>query len=170
MTRKSDVDVSHEKPQLTLAQHDAFWRALVAEPNRDAAAALAVLIATGARRNEVRLATWRDVDMERGLLKVPMSRNGRPKCVRLNAFAVGILRQQLTRRKPSEAFVFPGGRRAGRPLEGLREVWERAINIAALPGDIRYRDLTQSTALETLFLEAQAISAEPRSIERDHDF
>ena len=53
----------HRDRFLTAAETQALVRALDAEPNQDAASALALLILTGARKQEVLRARWELVDL-----------------------------------------------------------------------------------------------------------
>jgi integrase len=136
----------HRERYLSADETQALVRALDHEPDQDSAAALAMLIVTGARKSEVLLATWDLVDFDRGMLTVPRSKNGRPRHVPLSPVAVGILRRQLARRTGDAAHVFPSRRRPGRPLEDLRGAWDRAKAAAGLPADLRIHDLRHSFA------------------------
>jgi integrase len=122
------------------SQRDRFLspeqtRALVAALDRahcqHAAAALVLLAATGARKQEVLKAKWEAVDLDRGVFTVPLSKNGRPRQVPLSPFAVAVLRRQLARRKP---------------LANVRRTWSRAKREAGLPSDLRVHDLRHSFA------------------------
>jgi DNA-binding transcriptional ArsR family regulator len=74
---------------LTAAETQALVRALDAEPNQDAASALALLILTGARKQEALRAKWELVDFDRCMLTVPLSKNGRPQHILLSPAAGG---------------------------------------------------------------------------------
>ncbi len=137
---------AHRDRYLTAEQTQALIRALDLEANQDAAAALALLTVTGARRSEVLLATWANVDLNRGMLTVPRSKSGRTRHVPLAPFAVAVLERQAARREAGNDHVFPSRRRDGRPLEGLRKPWARAKRAAGLPADLRIHDLRHSFA------------------------
>jgi integrase len=66
----------HRDRFLTAAETQALVRALDAEPSRDSAAALALLILTGARKQEVLRARWEFVDLDRAMLTLPLSKSG----------------------------------------------------------------------------------------------
>jgi integrase len=136
----------HRERYLSAEETQALVRALDAEACQDAAAALAMLIVTGARKSEVLLATWDLVDFDRGMLTVLRSKSGRPRHIPLSPVAVGILRRQDARRVDGCPNVFPSRRRPGRPLEDLRGAWERAKVAAGLPADLRMHDLRHSFA------------------------
>jgi integrase len=137
------------------SQRDRFLtpeqtRALVAALDRarcqDAAAALVLLATTGARKQEILRARWDAVDLERGVLAVALSKNGRPRQVPLSGFAVAVLRRQLARREGECPHVFPSGLAEGKPLGAVRCTWARAKREAGLPADLRVHDLRHSFA------------------------
>jgi integrase len=130
---------------LTPEQTRALVAALDREPSRDAAAALVLLVLTGARKRELLHARWAGVDLGRGLLTVPRAKSGRTRHIPLSPAAVRVLRLQQPRARPENPFVFPG-RLPGRSLENLRGTWERAKRAAALPADLRIHDLRHSFA------------------------
>lgn len=136
----------HRDRFLTAAETQALVRALDAEANQDAASALALLVLTGARKQEVLRAKWDFVDLEKGTLTVPRSKNGRPRQVPLSSAAVRVLHIQAGRRAEGNPHVFPSRRVEGRPLEGLRKPWERAKRAAGLAADLRIHDLRHSLA------------------------
>jgi integrase len=125
-------------------------RALVAALDRahcqHAAAALVLLAATGARKQEVLRARWAAVDLDRGMLTVPLSKNGRPRQVPLSGFAVAVLRRQLARREGDNPHVFPSDLAPGKSLANVRRTWTRAKQEAGLPADLRVHDLRHSFA------------------------
>ena len=135
----------HRDRFLTAAETQALVRALDAEANQDAASALALLILTGARKQEVLRARWELVDLERGVL-VPLSKSSRPRHVPLSPHAVRVLQVQAGRRLAGNPYVFPSRVVEGRPLEGLHKPWDRAKRAAGLSADLRIHDLRHSFA------------------------
>jgi integrase len=136
----------HRDCYLSAAETQALVQALELEPDQDSAAALALLIVTGARKSEVLLATWDLVDLHRAMLSVLRAKNGRPRQIPLSPVAVAILRRQACRRIPGNPHVFPSSRRPGRRLENLRGAWARAKRVAGLGADLRIHDLRHSFA------------------------
>ena len=139
--------MTREEPRqrfLTETEARALMRALDAEPDRDGAAAVALLLLTGARRSEVLDARWQHVDIERRLLAVPRSKSGRARYLSLSDAALAVLASLP--RPPGSPFLFPSPRRQDRPREGLRSVWARAKRAAGLDGDIRLHDLRHTFA------------------------
>ena len=136
----------HRDVYLDAAQTQALVRALDADSCQDSAAALALLAVTGARKNEVLRATWDLVDLGRGVLTVPRSKNGKPRHIPLSPYAAAILDRQLLRRAVDNPFVFPSRICPGHGLENLRGAWARAKKKAGLPVGLRIHDLRHSFA------------------------
>jgi integrase len=135
----------HRDRFLSADETRALVKALDAEKAQDAAAALMLLILTGARKSEVLKARWENVDMDGARLTVPRSKSGRTRHIPLSAPAVAVLRRQAAKAEDGAVFVFPG-REPGEPLEGVRGPWLRAKEAAGLPPDLRVHDLRHSFA------------------------
>jgi integrase len=105
------------------------------------AAAIKLLLLTGARRSEITGLQWRHVDFECLCLRLPDSKTG-AKIVYLNAPALEVLANLP--RMPTNPHVFPG-KREGRPLGGIDKVWFR-VRAAAELQDVRLHDLRHSFA------------------------
>jgi integrase len=80
-------EVDGEKPTAKHVAKEKNRRTLI---GLHAAAALRLLILTGARLREILTLRWEWVDLERGLLLLPDSKTGR-KCIVLNAPAMPVL-------------------------------------------------------------------------------
>jgi len=120
-------------------------RHLVKEENRRtligpyAAAALRLLILTGARLREILNLHWEWVDLERGLLLLPDSKTGR-KTIVLNAPAIAV----LTALPRTGAYVIAGDN-PDKPRADLNRPW-RAITKRAGLVDVRIHDLRHTHA------------------------
>jgi len=138
----------HRDKYLSPAETRALVKALDADKDETAAAVLALLIVTGARRGEALNARWEHVDFERGILTVPRSKSGRPRHIPLSPVAKAILLRQFAKRQlyPDNPHVFPSHRLPGQPVEGVRGAWARAKKAAGLPADLRIHDLRHSFA------------------------
>lgn len=115
---------------------------LAAEPNRGVANLALLLLYTGARRSEIACARWQDVDLERGLLRVPLAKSGKARHIVLSAPALACIRSLP--RHPGCDLLLPNPR-TGRPLVGVFAVWQRLRDRAGLPG-LRLHDLRHSYA------------------------
>lgn len=135
-------DEQHRQRFLSAPETQALFEALRADENQFAAAAIELLLLTGARRNEVTHARWECVDLERGTLLVPMSKSGKPRTIVLNAAAL-----ELVSRLPSNGvseWLFPSPR-TGRPCPALYYPWDRVRKRAGL-SNLRLHDLRHSYA------------------------
>ena len=104
-----------------------------------AAAALRLLVLTGARLREILNLRWEWVDLERGLLLLPDSKTGR-KCIVLNAPAMAVL-ATLPRRG---AYVVPADN-PNKPRADLNRPW-RALSKRADLNGVRIHDLRHTHA------------------------
>lgn len=110
----------------------------------EAAAALRMLVFTGARLREILNLTWKEVDLERGVLRLRDSKTG-PKTVLLNAPARAVLISLLPLKRGE--YVFPGESRDGtpQPRTDLKRPWKLVCKAAGLDG-VRIHDLRHSFA------------------------
>jgi integrase len=124
--------------------------------NRNAAAAIRLLLLTGCRRNEILSARWEYVDFERRCLRLPDSKTG-AKVVPLAAAALALLAGLP--RTDKAVWVLPGSPRKGKEkpkgqnepkvepghYTGLQKAWEKVRERASLPG-LRLHDMRHSFA------------------------
>lgn len=106
----------------------------------DSAAALRLLILTGARLREILHARWDQIDLERGLLSV-FGKTGR-RYVFLPAPALEILAGLPRGLGP---FVFPSSLDCNKPKADLNKPWRAVRKLAGLD-DVRIHDLRHSFA------------------------
>jgi len=135
------ADLAQERPRerfLSPEELRKLFLALDAEPNRTAAACIALLALTGARKGEALGLRWEDLDIARRTWRVPKAKSGRPRHITLSDAAVAVLLAQPHR--PDCPWVFPGAV-AGRPIENVRKCWDRVKKAASLPPDTRPHDL-----------------------------
>jgi integrase len=119
------------------------------EPNRrtvigpHAAAAMRLLIFTGARLREILHLKWDHIDFERGLLFLPTSKTGK-KTIVLNAPALAI----LTSLPRVGEYVIAGtsaGSKDEKPRSDLKKPWKAVAKRAGLVG-VRIHDLRHTHA------------------------
>lgn len=133
----------HRERYLTEQQVRALFRALDEEPNATAAGMIALLAATGARRGEAMQARWDQIDLDRRLWVVPLSKSGRRRHIPLSDGALRILA-----RLPREAdspWLF-AGRDSTKPVGCVRKAWIRIKARADLPADLRIHDIRHTFA------------------------
>jgi len=109
-----------------------------------------ILILTGARSSEARLARWRDFDLQRRLWTVPVSKNGRARRIVLSSAVMALLPEIRARAlalglpagPDDPIFVNPRTRRA---YNGFHLAWDTARQRAGL-GTLRLHDLRHTFA------------------------
>jgi len=109
--------------------------------NPYAAAAIRLLVLTGARLSEVLSLQWAHVDLERGVAVLPDSKTGR-KPVYLGPEATALLNDLP--RIEGNPYVLPGSGEKGH-LVNLQKPW-RKVRKAAGTDDVRLHDLRNSFA------------------------
>jgi integrase len=130
------VDESHPK-----AKHAAKPDKRRTKLDPFAAAAIRLLILTGARRREILDARWDQVDTERGIIHLSDSKTGK-KPVYLSAAAQAVLASLP--RVTGNPHIIPGAV-DGAPRADLKKPWTAVCKAAGLPG-VRLHDLRHSFA------------------------
>jgi len=108
---------------------------------REAAAAIRLLLFTGARLGEIMTLKWSYVDLERRLLNLPDSKTG-AKAIHLNEPAIGVL-NGLPRGDANDYVI--ADPQTGAPLGDLQHSWRLVRRVAGLDG-VRIHDLRHSFA------------------------
>src|SRR5262249_1774400 len=97
----------------------------------------------GARKMELLTLTWRDVDLQRGVITLHTTKNGERRVLPLAGPAMALMRQHAKVRRPDTPPVFP--RSDGRKPLDIRSVWKTALKHANIV-DFRFHDLRHSAA------------------------
>ncbi|MBV9842272.1 MAG: site-specific integrase [Sphingomonadaceae bacterium] len=105
----------------------------------DETAAVRLLLFTGCRLREILHARWKDVDLERGMLRLPDSKSGR-RTVILSAAAQDVLRAHS---KSGDYVIF--GNDPEKPRADLKRPWALITHAADLAG-LRIHDLRHTFA------------------------
>ena len=98
------------------------------------------LILTGARKGEAMHMKWADVDFERRIWTVPLSKSGKPRYIPLSGAAMAVLER---RKGNGHDYVFATS--TGRPISGFHNTWDRIRRNAGIP-DVRIHDLRHNFA------------------------
>lgn len=109
-----------------------------------------LLILTGARSSEARLARWRDFDLVKMIWTVPLSKSGRARRIVLSSAALKVLEQikqrtaelDLPVRADSHLFINP---RLKQPYKSFHLAWDRARRRLGMQ-DVRIHDLRHTYA------------------------
>lgn len=102
--------------------------------------ALRLLLLTGARKSEILQARWEDVDLEKGILLVPISKSGRPRPI----FLSGAAREVIRIIPATSSWLFPAPRR-DKPLSDIYLFWNETRQKLGL-ADVRIHDLRHTFA------------------------
>jgi integrase len=105
-----------------------------------AAAGLRLCLLTGARRGEVTAAEWSHVDWQHRFIRLPDSKNNKPRTVHLSEAAIDVLRSV-----PRIGKFIIAGTKPDEPFKNLSRSWIVAREYAGLQ-DVRLHDLRHSFA------------------------
>jgi integrase len=133
-------NIDETKPKAKHAPKEAQRRTKIGP---HAAAAVRLLILTGARLREILHLKWDHVDLERGLLLLPDSKTGK-KAIVLNAPALDIL-AHLPRVGEYVVAGQAGGTDDDKPRSDLNRPWRAIVKRAGLTG-LRIHDLRHTHA------------------------
>src|SRR6056297_256308 len=108
------------------------------------------LMLTGARKGEARTAKWQDIDQERGVWCVPVSKNGRSRRIMLSSAALSVLSQTKEKSRALDLPVGPGdflfiNPRTRTRYNTFHVAYFKARDMAGLP-DVRIHDLRHTYA------------------------
>lgn len=110
----------------------------------EAAAAVRLLLLTGARLNEILTARWDWIDLERRVIDLPDSKTGKKPIYLSDAALEVIAELKATRRDPKNPYLL-AGRSKGKALNNLAKPWKRICARAGLSG-VRLHDLRHTAA------------------------
>ena len=97
----------------------------------------------GVRKSNIWSARWEDIDFERKLWRVPMSKSGESYNVPLTPGALKVLKRRRHAAGSTSRFVFPAENPIGHVRTGLERQWNNFRKRCGLP-DLRIHDLRRS--------------------------
>ena len=118
-------------------------QAVAQSRNRQLPAIVGLLLLTGARVSEILSAEWKNVDLERQSLLIPMSKTGKARRIPLSKMAIDVIGQ--IKRKEGARYLFPSRTNPDGHLTSIKHAWQTARRNAKL-GDLRVHDLRHSAA------------------------
>jgi integrase len=138
--------VQKHTTHLSAAEVQRLARALDCSRNRALPYIIRFMLMTGARRSETLNARWDEIDMERRIWVVPLSKSGQPRPVYLSEAAHGVLLEirRAPGFDPAGPFLFANPR-TGRPYRCVFHSWKKVRDQAGLP-HLRLHDLRHSFA------------------------
>ncbi len=127
---------------LTAEEAERLSKAVAASRNTQLKYVVGLLLLTGARRSELLNARWQDVDLDRRMWLIPLSKTGKARHVPLSQAAVDLI-AALPRFKNC-AYLLPNPD-TWKPFTSIKHSWQTARAAAGL-GDVRIHDLRHSAA------------------------
>ena len=127
---------------LSIDEAKRLWTVLSTEQNQIAAKAIKLMLLTGVRREEALQARWEDIDQERLLWNLPITKSGRQRFVMLSEPALAVIKELPG--KANGQYLFPGAK-PGKPLNNARKCFQRALKVAGLV-HLRIHDLRHTFA------------------------
>ena len=115
-----------------------FFGALAEMPNTSMRDFFLLALLTGARRANVCAMQWADLDLQGGVWRLAMTKNGTPQNVTLSPEAIAVLEGRAC----TSAWVFPGEGRTGHIVEP-KKAWAALLNSAGLE-NLRIHDLRRT--------------------------
>jgi integrase len=102
------------------------------------------LLFTGARRSEAMHAKWEDMDYERRIWTIPLSKSGKARYVPLSDASLQVLARRWDKAGPDSIYVFANPR-TKKPYKHLFRAWHNIRTQAGIP-DVRIHDLRHNFA------------------------
>jgi integrase len=128
---------------VTETEMPRLMAAIMEEANPHLRAAFLLYLLTGLRRGELLALRWKDVDLQRRVIRLAQTKQGKPHTVPLSSPAVAIL--EKLPRLPDNEFVIASPVREGHPWHGhaVKKAWARVRERAEL-ADVRLHDLRRT--------------------------
>jgi len=124
---------------------------------------------TGARRGNLQSMAWRDLNLESGVWRIPITKNGDPQVVPLGVEAVTVLTARKVSPEARSEFVFPSSGKTGHLVEP-KTAWAKILERASLK---RLKVLLKAEEGEDLLALAAKRKIKPEEYEvsdlRPHD-
>lgn len=149
---KQFKDLNRREYFLSKQQAQNLIDASLKSKNRSLYLIISALLLTGCRKREILDARWEDLDLDRGILIVPISKSGKPRNVYLSKRAIEVFKMarfflegemgEFNEKQCPWIFANPA---TGRPYTGLFKAWDRVRKEINLK-HFRLHDLRHSFA------------------------
>jgi len=106
---------------------------------------IALLLATGARRNEIAELKWENVNLKDGFIKLLDTKNGDDHVISINSTLITLLKTFKLESLLS-AWVFPHIHNPRKPMVNFDHYWKVAKEASDMPNNLRVHDLRHTTA------------------------
>lgn len=101
-------------------------------PNKAAGSLIALLLLTGARRNELQQARWEHLNLDEGILFVPMTKSGKPREIYLSQEALKWINRLIPSINPNSPFIFARRNRNDKAISAPRHAFEILLKRAGI--------------------------------------
>lgn len=101
-------------------------------PNKAAGSLIALLLLTGARRNELQQAKWEHLNLDEGILFVPMTKSGKPREIYLSQEALKWIKRLRPPINPNNPFIFARRNRHDKAISAPRHAFEILLKRAGI--------------------------------------
>ncbi len=138
----SKIKKNFEAPRERFAQADEMPRLVAAMAEDPLGDFFLLALLTGARRANLQAIRKSELNLDEGLWRIPVTKNGTSQNVTLSPEAVIILRNRIEASDQKEDFVFPGTGKTGHLTEP-KNAWARILKKAEIE-DLRIHDLRRT--------------------------
>jgi integrase len=137
-------DQNHKERYLSTQETQNLLLTLKRAPSPVIPDLIMFLIFTGARRSEAMYAKWEDMDYERRIWTIPLSKSGKARYVPLSDATLQVLARRREKAEPESIYVFANPS-TGKPYQHLYRAWHNIRTKAGIP-DVRMHDLRHNFA------------------------
>ena len=127
---------------LTSAEAERLLTACEGSVNPQLRFIIPMLLYTGARLSELLHAQWKDIDFEKRVWLIPLTKNGSSRRAALSTAAMELLTEMPRHQGCPYIFANP---KTGLPYVSIKKAWQTARDEAKLPG-LRLHDLRHACA------------------------
>jgi integrase len=133
---------------ITACELPKFWQELESDSNPYLGDVVKIALFTGARRSNVFAMAWDQIDWQRCVWNIPMTKNGEPHSVPLIPEAIAILRRRLSdcaKYQHATPWVFPSITGTSGHIEDIRKSWHSLLNRVGMK-NFHFHDLRHTFA------------------------
>lgn len=134
------IKKNYEAPRERFVQSDELPRIFAAMEVDPLGDFFLLALLTGARRSNVQAMRWDEINLDEGIWRIPLTKNGTSQNVTLSPEAAIVLSNR--KKSTTSPFVFPGTGASGHLMEPKR-AWARILKHAGLE-DLRIHDLRRT--------------------------
>ncbi|MDR1233099.1 MAG: site-specific integrase [Puniceicoccales bacterium] len=124
-----------------------FWEIMDNYEHTELPTVVKIALFTGARKANILSMRWCDIDWDRGVWNIPMTKNGEPHTVPLTRDLVKVLRERYAtfRCNRNAKWVFPSDISKSGHLEDIKKTWMKMIQLATI-SNFHFHDLRHTFA------------------------